>query len=181
MGELRGIQFQPREIAEACYEAGWKDAVNLCTAVQVCLAESQGFSEAVNWNYLKKDGEFVLDGEGKKVVASEDHGPWQINTQAHPQVTIEMAQDLEKATKIAYQIYARRQSTFNAWYAFQSGVYLRDTYLRKAARGVGNFLGEHQLQKQKAFSAKLSGLEGYETGLTVPILDYRAGSYKKKG
>jgi hypothetical protein len=175
MGELRGTQYQPREIAEACYEAGWKNAVNLCTAVQVCLAESQGFAGAVNWNYRKKDGEFVLDENGEKIVDSEDHGPWQINTKAHPQVTIAMAQDLEQATRHAYQIYARRQSTFNAWYAYQSGVYLRDTYLRKAARGVGNFLGEYQLNKQKA------ELTDYETGLTVPILDYRSGSYSKKG
>jgi hypothetical protein len=43
-------QYQPRELAEMCWNAGWHDAKHLVEAVAVCLSESNGFREAYNDN-----------------------------------------------------------------------------------------------------------------------------------
>jgi hypothetical protein len=43
---LEGKQWQPRDIANECYKAGWVNVRNLTTAVAVCLTESQGFDRA---------------------------------------------------------------------------------------------------------------------------------------
>jgi hypothetical protein len=168
MGELRGRQLEPREIAELCYDAGWKDAKHLTIAVAVCLSESQGYDRAINWNYKKdSNGDPILDRTGNKIVASEDHGMWQINTSAHPSVSIEEAYNPELATAYAYQIYKRRSNTFNAWYGYFNGICFHDRYLMRATRGVGNFLGDWMLDQQKIKAPD------WETELETPLLIMR--------
>jgi hypothetical protein len=124
MGELLGKQIQPRAIAKLGYVAGWHDCHHLVTALAVCLAESQGYSEAVNKN---PDG-------------STDRGIWQLNT-IHSWISDEIAYDPAKATAAAFQLWQEVKG-FTPWAAYDSRVYLHDTYLRRAALGVMNFLAE---------------------------------------
>ena len=70
MGELRGKQLQPKDIARLCHGQGWIGAADLVTAVAVCLSESQGYMRAFNDN--------VVDGE----IKSRDCGLFQINIAA---------------------------------------------------------------------------------------------------
>jgi hypothetical protein len=128
MGELLGHQLQPREIAALAYDAGWQDAEVLLVAVCVCLAESQGFTKAINVN---PDG-------------SRDRGPWQLND-IHKHITDEIAYDPKRATAEAFKLYVARSSSFEDWAAYTSGVYLHDSYLGRACVGVANFLGERFL------------------------------------
>ena len=147
-GELLGIQHNPREIAHFCYLAGWKDVFILTISVMICLSESQGFDRAIHYN---DNGSF-------------DRGMWQINSNAHPHVTETMAYDPKRATELAFEIYKDRNYTFNAWNAYTSKVYLHDTYVMRACRGVGNFLGEHF--KNQAIT------KGLDSQLKIPLLDY---------
>lgn len=128
MGELKGHQLQPREIAKLCYEAGWQDAQVLAVAVSVCLAESQGYDHALNVN---PDG-------------SRDRGIWQLND-VHKAITDAIAYDPARATTAAFRLYAARQSSFYDWAAYTSGVFLHDSYLGRACVGVANYLGEELL------------------------------------
>lgn len=43
---LAGKQHQPRDIADACYRAGWVNVKQLTICIAVMLAESQGFDRA---------------------------------------------------------------------------------------------------------------------------------------
>src|SRR5689334_17109501 len=117
MGELRGHQYQPREIARFAYEAGWQDAQTLVVAVAVCLAESQGYDHAVNEN---PDG-------------SLDRGLYQLNS-VHKDITDAIAYDAKKATDAAFKLWVARGSDFSDWAAYTSGVYLHDSYIGRAAQ-----------------------------------------------
>jgi hypothetical protein len=162
-GELKGRQVNPRELAHWCYKAGWKDTHNLMTAVCICLAESQGFEKATNENRTD-------DGR----VLSVDRGVFQINNKAHPWCSDAQAFDAEGCCRAGYRVWKNRGGSFNAWAAYSvlheiRGVvmpaYLQDTYLRRAARGVGNYLAE-------LFQNRAQEL-GYPSELPLPLLDYR--------
>jgi hypothetical protein len=129
MGELRGHQWQPREIAAWAYAAGWKDAMQLVTAVAVCLAESQGYDHAVNVN---QDG-------------TTDRGLWQLNS-IHAAISDDEAYDPERATQLAWGLWKSAGGTFQPWAAFTSGVYLHDSYVGRATIGVANLLGDALLK-----------------------------------
>ena len=128
MGELKGHQWQPREIARWAYDAGWQDAETLAVAVCVCLAESQGYDHALNIN---PDG-------------SQDRGIWQLNS-IHKDITDEIAYDPKRATDAAFKLYVSAGSSFEDWAAYKSKVYLHDSYLGRACVGVANFLAERFL------------------------------------
>lgn len=117
---LAGTRMLPRDIAELCWNQGWRDE-NTITAVCVVLAESSGYTQATNVN---------TDG-------SIDRGLWQINSKAHPQVTEAQAFDPVFSTAYARKLYVQRGYKFTAWYAYTSGVYKRqrDT----ATKGVYNY------------------------------------------
>jgi hypothetical protein len=158
MGELKGHQYQPREIAEFAYGAGWKDAYKLVTTVAVCLAESQGFARAYNDN--------VKDG----VVISRDVGLWEINIPADRVGTSveENLYDPESNANAAYDLWKRRG--FQPWVAFNSGVYRHDSYIGRAAMGVGNFLGDKLLREPVPDHADGTP---YEHHFTTPILNFQ--------
>lgn len=128
MGELKGHQWQPRELAEFNYDAGWQDAEQLVVSVAVELAESQGFDRAQNVN---PDG-------------SIDRGAWQLNS-IHKAITDDIAYDIKRATTAAFRLYVARDS-FDDWAAYTSGVYLHDSYLGRACVGVANFLADRFLK-----------------------------------
>jgi len=152
MGELLGVQLQPREIAELCYEAGWQDAMDLVVAVAVCLAESQGYTRAINVN-----------PNGTK-----DRGMWQLNS-IHEAYTDDLAYDKRRATAAAHSLWRGRGGGFEDWAAFNTGVYLHDSYIGRAAVGVANFLGERLLQKPVPDWAD----EPYVHHFVTPIADFR--------
>lgn len=128
-GELKGHQWQPRELAAANYAAGFEDAETLVVATAVELAESQGYSRAQNTN---PDG-------------SVDRGPWQLNS-IHKDISDACAYDLTCSTSKAFSLWAARRSSFGDWAAYNSGVYLRDSYLGRAVVGVANMLADRLLQ-----------------------------------
>jgi len=127
-GALLGHQWEPWQLAKWCYEAGWQDAFFLTTSVQVILAESQGYDHAIHVN---------LDG-------SRDRGIWQLND-IHKHITDEIAYDPVRATAEAFKLYAARNG-WEDWAAYTSGVFLHDSYLGRAVRGVGNYLGRATME-----------------------------------
>jgi lysozyme-like protein len=154
-GELAGYQMQPRDLASLCYSAGpkWKDALRLREAVQVCLSESQGYVGARNDN---------LDELG--AILSRDVGLFQINISADQVGTTAEAQlyDPEYNVFRAYQLYDRRG--WQPWVAWSKGIAWDDTYVKRAVRGVGNFLGADAIDHPVR--------EGKTRSLTNPVLDY---------
>jgi hypothetical protein len=131
MGELLGVQMQARKIAALAYNVGITDAHELVTAVAVCLAESPGFDRAYNDN---------LHDQGQ--VTSRDVGLWQLNIPAS-QIGSQVEEDLydrENNAAAMYALYVRRK--WQPWAAFNSDVYLHDTYIRRAALAVQNYLAE---------------------------------------
>lgn len=165
-GFLMGSQIQPREIASECYSLGWTDADKLVTMVAVILSESQGFDRAYNDN-LNDDGE----------VTSRDVGIGQINIPASKIGTPEEEElyDWKYNLTRCRQLYTTKINTdgdirgFSPWYGWVLKVYLRDTYVKKATAGVGNFLAERLFERE---TDVLSG-QPYTHSLVVPILDYR--------
>jgi len=156
MGELRGKQIPAKEIAALCWARGWKDSIDLVTIVAVCLSESQGYQRAYNDNIDKVTGE----------VKSRDCGIFQINIPASQIGTEEEEQlyaDLEYNVDRAYRLFERRG--FQPWYAWTLRVYLRDGYIERASRGVGNFLAEMLLMEEPTDTLKKD-----ENGNPVPYV-----------
>jgi hypothetical protein len=152
-GALLGKQWQPRDLARIFYNAGFQDAVTLTVALQVCLAESQGYDHAIHVN---------LDG-------SRDRGVWQLNS-IHKQITDEIAYDPVKATDEAFKLWVARGSDFSDWAAYTTGVYLHDSYLGRATRGVANYLADELLTWPVPKRADGST---YEHRFTSPVLSYQ--------
>jgi hypothetical protein len=126
-GALLGRQWEPRVIARHAYNAGWKDALDLVTILAIAAAESQLFDHAIHVN---------LD-------LSEDRGIYQLSS-VHKWITDTIAYDVVAASDAAYTLYKARGG-FEDWVAYTSGVYLHDSYLGRAVRGVGNFAAETML------------------------------------
>lgn len=132
----KGPHLQTRYIAGLCFEAGWKYADKLLIAVAVCLAEGNGYVEAVHVN-----DDAVLDADGNVITpASTDYGLWQINDRYHPDVTQAQAFDPVFATAYAYQMYKKKSYTFTPWYAYTNGAWKGDRALGYAYDGVANYL-----------------------------------------
>jgi hypothetical protein len=158
LGELKGKQLEPRYIAELCFNQGWKGAVELNEAVMVCLSESQGYTHAVNDN-VKDD-----------VVTSRDCGIFQINipaSQIGSSSEMKLYDPVENVRR-AWLLYQDRK--WQPWYGFTNEVYLRDTYLKRATRGVGNFMADMMLKRTPTDT--LNEGQPYEHTLKTPILDY---------
>jgi Lysozyme like domain len=126
-GALLGKQWEPRALARLIYEEGWNDAFELLTSLQVCLAESQGYDHAIHVN---------LNG-------TQDRGVWQLNS-IHAEITDEIAYDPVQATVYAFRLFAARKG-WEDWAAYTTGVFLHDSYVGRAARGMANYLGEETL------------------------------------
>lgn len=150
-GALLGTQLEPRYIARLVYEAGWNDAFFAFTSVAVSLAESQGWTRAIHVN---KDG-------------SRDRGIWQLND-VHKEITDEIAYDPVRATAAAFKLWAARRG-WEDWAAYTSGVYLHDSYIGRAIRGLGNYIAEDTL------SVPVPDWAGkpYEHRFTTPMLAYQ--------
>lgn len=173
MGELRGHQHQPRDLAGYFYDAGWKDAVRLVEAVAVCLSESQGYDAAYNDNVVP-DGETRRGLDGITYTGGQ---VWQRDCGAM-QIAIAASLIGTQAETDLYEIeynIARARVLFEArvwqpWAAHGKRVYLRDTYVKRASRGVGNFLAGVLLERET------DDLDGdgvlYEHSLQQPVLDY---------
>lgn len=132
-GYLEGTQLNPREIASLAYKTGpkWRNPLVLVVAVAVSLCESQG--------YTKARCENVDDATGR--IKSVDHGPWQINEkELNPKLF-----DPKYNAQRAYMLYDSRG--WQPWVGFNHDIYLRDTYMGRAALGVMNFLVE-QMNKE---------------------------------
>lgn len=159
-GKLLGTQLQPRDIAESLYAVGFRDALVLSTAVKVCLAESQGYTRAYNDNF----------GPDGVTVTSRDVGLMQINIPASGIGTAQETDLYDTVTnlKAAFKLWSHRQ--FEPWVAFTSNVYLRDTYLKRANKGIANFLGSLDLAKTPTDT--LAG-SPYVHSLNTPIVDYQ--------
>jgi len=154
-GSLQGTQLEARYIASLSYKAGWTDAEDLLTAVCVCLAESQGYTRAFNDN---PDG-------------TRDRGIWQLNT-IHKDITDDMAYDPVQATPIAFKLWKNR-GDFGDWAAFTSKVYLRDTYIKKAGRGVANFLAEELMNRPTDTLSGQPYVHGQSWYMGPPTFDYQ--------
>jgi hypothetical protein len=127
-GLLLGKQLEPWYIAAICYDAGWQEAFELLTTDQVVLAESQGYTLAIHVN---------ADG-------SRDRGIFQLND-IHAAITDEIAYDPVKAAAAAFDLWASARG-WEPWAAYTTDVFLHDSYLSRASRGVGNFLCRRTLE-----------------------------------
>lgn len=158
-GKLLGKQLQPRDIAQSLYAVGFRDALVLSDAVKVCLAESQGYTRAYNDN---------LNTQG--VTTSRDVGLMQINIPASG-IGTEQEEALYDPTtnfNAAFKLWFHRK--FEPWVAYSSNVYLRDTYLKRANKGIANYFGAFDLSKTPTDT--LAGT-AYVHTLTTPIVDYQ--------
>lgn len=126
-----GRRFLPREIAKLCYEAGWTNAENLCIAVAVCLAESNGYEHRWHDNT-------VTDKDGKVKVVSRDRGLWMINDVSHADVSDDRAYDAIEATHIARRLY--NAHGFQPWSSFGNKQYRGAHALGYAFDGISNML-----------------------------------------
>jgi hypothetical protein len=151
MGELLGKQVQPRAIAGLAYAAGIHDAHRLVVAVAIALAESQGDDRAFNDN---------LDQAGN--VTSRDCGIWQINIPASEIGTAaeENLYSFAENAKRMYGLFVARG--WQPWVSYNTKDYLHDTYLRRAALGVMNFLAEALVERAK--------LAGQTPATRVPMI-----------
>jgi hypothetical protein len=146
-------------LAELNYNAGWQDAEVLLVSVMVELSESQGYTMARNFN--KPTPQFPN--------GTWDWGPWQLSSQ-HKGVTEEKAYDPRWATDFAFDLYLSAGSSFEDWFGYKNGIYLRDSYLGRAAVGVANHLADKML---KVHVPPLSDGVPYEHKFVTPIADYR--------
>jgi hypothetical protein len=130
-GFLLGVQMQPRKIAQLVYGAGISDFYELNRAIAIALAESQGFTRAYNDN---------VDANGKLV--SRDVGIYQINIPAS-QVGTSVEEDLYDPVKnVAAMKRLYEARGWQPWVAYTTGVYLHDTYLRRASLAAMNLAAE---------------------------------------
>lgn len=199
-GSLRGKQWQPRDIAKLCYGHGFTDAIDLVTAVAVCLSESQGYDHAINDNKraigeCKKDqivrnvetlepyivvdpakgllkystGDMDTFPTEVMVITSRDVGLFQINIPAVKITTPDenTLYDVDVNVFHAFSLWQARE--FQPWYSYTLNVYTRDTYIKRATRGVGNFFADELL---KLGTDVLSG-EPYQHKITTPVLHYQ--------
>lgn len=137
-GLLAGVQITQRKIAHLAYDAGWKneDFLELVVACMVCGSESWRFSRAHNDN---------IDANGD--VLSRDVGLMEINIPAS-KIGTQTEEDLYDPVKnfaAAYLLYSNRK--WQPWAAFNSGVYLHDTYLQWGLLGVANLADEFLLKR----------------------------------
>ena len=121
-------------------------------ALSVCLAESQGYDHAIHVN---------LDG-------SRDRGVWQLNS-IHKQITDEIAYNPVSATDEAYKLWKSR-GNFGDWAAYTTTIYLRDSCLGRATRGVANYIADELLTWPVKPTADGSP---YVHRFTSPVLSYQ--------
>lgn len=171
MGELRGTQIQPRDLAARGYELGWVDLFDLTTMVAITLAESQGYDRAFNDNTVPPDetrkgldGKTYTEGE----VWQRDCGVMQIGIAGSEIGTPreEALYDWRSNMVRGWTLYLQRG--WQPWAAYGGKVYLRDSYIKRAVRGVGNFAAEKLLLLPTDL---LSG-KPYVHTLETPVLDY---------
>lgn len=137
-----------------------------------CLSESQGYTQAFNDNVVPM-GETRKGLDGKTYNSGEvwqrDCGVMQIGIAASSIGTPTEARlyDLYVNIQEARKLYEARG--WQPWAGHASNVYLRDTYLKKATKGVGNFLGEVMLARVPTDT--LNGTP-YLHKLSNPVLEY---------
>lgn len=157
-GSLNGKQWQPRDLASELYDAGWTGADNLLVALMVTLSESQGYDRAQNLNY-----------NDQGVVTSKDCGVMQINIDASLIGTDAEERLYDVPTNIAEGRKKFEARGFQPWFGYTLNVYLRDTYLKRAVRGMGNFLADKMLAVTPTDTL---GGSPYQHKLTTPLLDF---------
>lgn len=129
-GVLAGRRLQPRKVAAYAHDAGFRDK-DLFISIAVAGSESWLFTKAYNDN---------LDDQGKK--KSRDVGIWEINIPAS-QIGTQAEEDLYDPKINAQRAFALWKTRgWQPWVAFNTGVYLHDTYLSWALLGVSNYFGE---------------------------------------
>lgn len=137
-GQLIGPQITQRKVAHLAHDAGFRDT-DLYIACMVCGAESWRFQRAYNDN---------LDADNH--VVSRDVGLMEINIPAS-QIGTPKEEELYDPVKNfarAWDLFLSRK--WQPWAAFNSGVYLHDTYLQWALLGVANFAREQMIPRQEA-------------------------------
>lgn len=130
-GILAGERLNYRAIAKLAHDAGWKDEATL-TAVMVCLAESGGWTGALNT--ANPDG-------------SKDYGLMQINSvhlgQSGPggqAVTEDLLYDPVYNMGFAHMLYKAAGYKWRPWAAYTNGSFLN--YISAACQGVYNMWRE---------------------------------------
>jgi hypothetical protein len=156
---VKGRQMQPREIAELCHNAGWRDE-DLVVAVAVCLSESGGYPLAWHDNLDSTTG----------VIKSRDVGLFQINIPGDAIGTEREEALYDPIANVATAMQYWKGRKWQPWYGYTNG-YATSTewwhwsttklvwvptgrYLHRAVRGVSNYY------------ARKFGLD------PVPFLDY---------
>lgn len=134
---LGKVFLQPRHAAEIAYAHGFTDALDLATIVAIGGAESQ-------WGVDAWHDNFGADGTR----LSRDVGWLQINIPAS-EIGTAKEQDLydpntnaARARALYLMPAGEDVRAFQPWAAYNSGVYLHETYAGKAVLGVMNFAVE---------------------------------------
>lgn len=150
VGQLKGKQLEPRAIAAVNRAAGFTDPALLATSVCVVLAESDGYTEAVNEN---------TDG-------TTDRGIWQLNS-SHTSISDAAAYDPARAAVAAHGLWKAAGGSFQPWVAWDTGVCFDDGYVFRALLGVLNLAAETLQADQQARPARA----GFHS-LPVPVVSF---------
>jgi hypothetical protein len=157
-GFLLGVQMQPRKVMQLDYAAGIHDAYELERAAAIMLAESQGYTRAYNDN---------VDASGK--VISRDVGLYEINIPAS-QIGTSVEEALyDPANNVAAMKKLYDARGWQPWVAYTSGVYLHDTYIRRASLALMNLAAEKLVRDAQAL--------GQSPQTPVPMLSQKQLSH----
>lgn len=128
-----GRKMPQREVAAACYCAGWKDPKDLAEIVAIVYAESGGREHARL---------VYTDAQGTPLEPYRaDEGPFQLHNRYLPAgTTAEEIYTLASAAKLAYQKYVDAGRSFKPWAAWTNGGWKK--YKRVAVKGVANWLAD---------------------------------------
>jgi hypothetical protein len=157
-GFLLGAQMQPRKVAQLTYAAGIHDIYELERSSAIMLAESQGYTRAYNDN---------VDASGK--VISRDVGLYEINIPAS-QIGTSVEEALyDPANNVAAMKKLYDARGWQPWVAYTSGVYLHDTYIRRASLALMNLVAEKLVRDAQAL--------GQSPQTPVPMLSQKQLSH----
>ena len=104
-----------------------------------------------------------------EVITSRDVGLFQINIPARTITMVGETQLYDPDTNVSRAFALWQARGFQPWYGYTLNVYTRDTYIKRAARGVGNFFADELL---KLPTDTLAG-KPYEHTITTPVLHYQ--------
>ena len=153
--------MQPYELARIFDDAGWEGAKQLVEIVAVSLAESQGYTHAVNDN-LDKNGE----------VLSRDCGVLQYNIPASAVGTQRELELYDPVKNAAAGFVLYKQRGLQPWVAYNRGIAMDQRWWTAEGKPTGRYLYRAMHGVRRYLTEKTGSplrFDWYIPSLPVPI------------